>query len=242
MSDIIVRTQTINAKQRYYLSKKESFLAFDANFFDRHWLKEHHFVFSEALGRAIATMFNWDNHQLVLKECCRGGLPAKLSRNKYFYAGIKRTRVYKEFKLLSWMAKKGLPVSTPCFAEIEIKGALYQAKIITQYIANSTSLADSIAKKALAENMWKTVGSVIKRFHQQQVCHADLNACNILLVGDDVSLIDFDQSVVKKGQAWKKRNLNRLKRSLLKIQKKSDLFYFTERDWDALLKGYCAVS
>jgi 3-deoxy-D-manno-octulosonic acid kinase len=88
--------------------------------------------------------------------------------------------------------------------------------------------------------MWSKVGACISLFHRYDVYHADLNARNILLTGDDkVYLIDFDNSYIRTGtMAWKKKNIARLKRSLLKFKKNSPGFNFDEDNWAALLAGY----
>ncbi len=237
MSNIIIRTKTIKAKQHHYLLNDETDVDFE-KLFSRQYLKQQGLVFAEAQGRAVATMFNWQGKQLVLKKYCRGGLVAKFNKKNYLFTGLKKTRVYKEFSLLQLMHQKGLPVSTPCYAEVIKNGAFYQAKIITQYIANSKSLADVLENQELLEKGWKKVGRLIRQFHDNQVYHADLNARNILLVGDKGYLIDFDRSTIKSGETWKAQNLNRLKRSLLKIQNKSDVFYFDEQCWQVLVSSY----
>jgi hypothetical protein len=71
------------------------------------------------------------------------------------------------------------------------------------------------------------------------VCHPDLNAHNILLVGDDsVYLIDFDRGSLRKPGLWCDSNLVRLRRSLEKITYKLPPEHFSEADWHGLLDGY----
>ena len=84
---------------------------------------------------------------------------------------------------------------------------------------------------------WIAIGRCLRRFHELGVCHADLNAHNILIgtgaelpaepVPPDaplpvpryerVFLIDFDRGTLRKPGFWKDDNLVRLRRSLEKI-------------------------
>jgi 3-deoxy-D-manno-octulosonic acid kinase len=90
---------------------------------------------------------------------------------------------------------------------------------------------------------WIAIGRCLRRFHELGVCHADLNAHNILLGNgtDDerVFLIDFDRGSLRKpGGFWKDDNLVRLRRSLEKITWGLPRERFTEDDWHGLLDGY----
>jgi 3-deoxy-D-manno-octulosonic acid kinase len=83
------------------------------------------------------------------------------------------------------------------------------------------------------------------------VCHADLNAHNILIGQLDaqmdaapdsqperVYLIDFDRGTLRKPGFWQDANLVRLRRSLEKITWELPAERFTEDDWHGLLDGY----
>jgi 3-deoxy-D-manno-octulosonic acid kinase len=88
-----------------------------------------------------------------------------------------------------------------------------------------------------AERMpWSAVGRCLRRFHDAGVCHADLNAHNILL--DEAGkpfLIDFDRGTRRGAGAWRGANLSRLRRSLDKL---SGADGFNLAAWTALLEGY----
>ena len=60
-----------------------------------------------------------------------------------------------------------------------------------------------------------------------------------LQIGTNLSndVLDFDRGAVRNGSGWKRRNLNRLRRSLDKIARTMD-GAFEEPDWDRLLRGY----
>jgi 3-deoxy-D-manno-octulosonic acid kinase len=58
----------------------------------------------------------------------------------------------------------------------------------------------------------------VARFHRAGVWHADLNAHNVLVTADGLYLIDFDRGRMRiPSPAWQQANLQRLRRSLLKL-------------------------
>ena len=106
-------------------------------------------------------------------------------------------------------------------------------------------IAAPCANKLLSQNVldarhWELVGTCIRRFHDANIYHADLNAHNLLLSEDDrVYLIDFDRSAVRaEAKAWKDQNLARLHRSLTKLRSLRDNFHFSGKDWLTLHNGY----
>lgn len=138
------------------------------------------------------------------------------------------------------MQKKGLPVPIPAAVMVERKGLFYRADIMMHRIPHARTLMDVLKQEELAEGYWITVGSVIRRFHEEGVYHADLNANNIMLDdGGRCYLIDFDRcKIIKPKLKWQKENLLRLKRSLNKISKNEEQFYFSDINWRSLLRGY----
>ena len=80
--------------------------------------------------------------------------------------------------------------------------------------------------------------------HQANIFHADLNANNILInEAGEVYIIDFDKAeIISSMVASAEKNVQRLLRSLLKIQKfrgEQNLpFYFHLEQWQFLLEGY----
>ena len=79
----------------------------------------------------------------------------------------------------------------------------------------------------------------MRRFHDLGVCHADLNAHNVLLSEETVYLIDFDRCELRKAAGfWRDENLVRLRRSLEKTAYALPRDRFTEADWHGLLDGY----
>ena len=106
---------------------------------------------------------------------------------------------------------------------------------------------DARGADAPAPIPWAGVGRCIARFHARGVRHADLNAHNVLLDGDDVHLIDFDRATRRRVPAggaparWQRDNVARLRRSLRKLAARAgrafdaEGFARLERAWrDAL--------
>ena len=192
------------------------------------------------VGRARVVYFDHEDIKMVLKHYYRGGLMASVVKDRYIGFDVEKTRAIKEFRLLVKMHQLGLPVPDVIAAHVE-KGPFYfRADLITREIENAETMADVLSARKMDGNLWVNIGACIRRFHDNDVYHADLNARNILLSeADDVYLIDFDNSRFRvKSSVWKMANLARLKRSLLKFKNNVNNFNFNEENWSALLKGY----
>jgi 3-deoxy-D-manno-octulosonic acid kinase len=192
------------------------------------------------LGRQSVTHFNANGYYMVLRHYCRGGIPAKFSRDKFIFHGWHATRAYRELVLLESMACMSLPVPVPVAAKCELKGAFYTSDIIMHEIKNSETLAQILIKDKLPPQVWQRVGRIIKKFHLNGIQHVDLNANNILIDGDEhVYLIDFDRCMQRKySDVWGRRGLERLKRSLLKIKSTNSELAFCEDDFRVLSDAY----
>jgi 3-deoxy-D-manno-octulosonic acid kinase len=134
-----------------------------------------------------------------------------------------------------------LPVPSPVAARCCKRGLFYRADLVTRRINDVVTLADCLLGQACDDSVWHTVGSCIRRFHDAEVYHADLNARNILLntMNEKVYLVDFDKGGIRYlGESWKAANLARLQRSLLKFKSLNTVFYYDHANWRALLAGY----
>ena len=192
------------------------------------------------LGRQSVIHFNANGYYMVMRHYCRGGLPAKFSRDKFIFHGWSATRACRELALLEKMVRMDLPVPTPVAARSELNGIFYTSDIITHEINDSRTLAQVLMEEQLTPPMWQQVGRVIKQFHVKGIEHVDLNANNILLDAEDkIYLIDFDRCLQRKySDSWGTRGLQRLKRSLLKIRAAHKHLAFTEQDYCLLLAAY----
>ena len=191
-------------------------------------------------GRQSVTKFKIQDHYMVLRHYCRGGLPAKLSRDKYLFTGWEATRAYKEVSLLMKMRDLKLPVPEPIAAKSELHGFIYASDIIMHEIRNSRTLVQMLIENELSSQIWSRIGTMIRKFHAAGIQHVDLNANNILIDEQEkLYLIDFDRCVQRKySQTWGIKGLQRLKRSLLKLQKTNETLAFTEENYQVLCKGY----
>ena len=149
------------------------------------------------------------------------------------------TRAFAEWQLLYHLHRAGLPVPAPIAARYRRQGVFYTADLITERLLDSISLAEALRHRGIPILGWITIGRCIRAFHDLGVCHPDLNAHNIMLVGEDsVYLIDFDRGRLMKPGMWCDENLVRLRRSLEKITYKLPPEHFSEADWHGLLDGY----
>ena len=207
--------------------------------FSPEYLNDHQMLTGSAeAGRGNAHFFIADGGEFVLRHYCRGGWVARFNKDKYRWQGLESTRAYREFELLVQMKKMGLPVPEPYVARACRFGARYSADLITARIPNTQSLAMCCSEKRGEQSLWSVVGETIRRFHDQQIYHADLNAHNILVSEGAVYLIDFDKCKIKsESKLWKKRNIDRLKRSLDKLENRGAI-HFQKEDWSIFLTAY----
>ena len=196
-------------------------------------------VIAETTGRGQACIFKKEMNTWVLRHFQRGGLVARWLHDQYIGFSVKRSRSWREWRLLAELWNKGLPVPRPVAASTRRHGLFYRADLITEYLPHTTTLAAQLEQQPLDDRVWRDIGQCIKRFHQRGVYHADLNAKNILLgEQNNVYLIDFDRGEIRKPGHWSQQNLQRLQRSLHKFKSKSSGFYFSETDWHNLLESY----
>lgn len=194
-----------------------------------------------AAGRGHAVFFQYGNQDLVLKHYQRGGKMAALLGDRYIGVGCGRSRSFREWRLLRQLAELNLPAPVPVAARCSRHGLFYRADLITMRINDVVTLADRLLAQRCDQDVWRALGACLRRFHDNGVYHADLNARNILLNVETkaVFLIDFDKGGMRYlGESWKASNLARLQRSLLKFKSLNQTFYFEQQDWNALLDGY----
>lgn len=196
-------------------------------------------VTSAAPGRASAWFIRLEQDNAVLRHYYRGGQVARISADQFVWTGIKKSRAMAEFHLLEWMYEQSLPVPEPLGARVVKRGLFYTCDLLTREIPDTQTLSKKLSSAALGEQQWRDVGVAIKRMHKLSVCHADLNANNILINSNGVvSLIDFDRCKVKRGNLWKNNNLQRLKRSLDKLTLLKKISHFNSANWQSLIDGY----
>ena len=165
-------------------------------------------------GRAAAWFVQLPSLDAVLRHFKRGGLMARLVRERYLWLGLERTRSFAEFDLLRVMWQAGLPVPRPLGAAVWRGRLTYRAALLTQRIPLARPLGQCSEPK-----VWLEAGRVIAQMHQFDVWHADLNVFNLLVDAQHkVWIIDLDRGCRKELTATQRaENLSRLLRSLRKV-------------------------
>ncbi len=191
-------------------------------------------------GRASVSIVSTGQERWVLRHYRRGGLIARISRDRYVWFGEARTRSFAEWRLLAELRRRGLPVPAPIAARY-VRGLLtYRADLITEHLPDCRTLADAITGTQLAREQWSSVGQTLAAFHREGVHHADLNAHNIMLgdVAPNVYLLDFDRGRIEARGSWEQEVLARLRRSLEKIRAQRRGVSFADEQWEWLMAGY----
>jgi 3-deoxy-D-manno-octulosonic acid kinase len=190
-------------------------------------------------GRGAAWFIGGAGNPWVLRHYRRGGFVARVSKDRYVWAGEARVRAFAEWRLLAHLSRLELPVPKPIAAWYRRFGPTYRCDLITRRIADTQTLSAILASSALSEASWQRIGVVIARLHGAGVDHADLNAHNILLdTHGAVSVIDFDRGRLRGAGTWPEQNLRRLHRSLLKISGSWPPDRFPPSAWQGFLRGY----
>ncbi len=193
----------------------------------------------EARGRGATLFLRSEEHRWVLRHYCRGGLTARICQDHYLWSGESASRPFAEWQLTYHLHRAGLPVPAPIAARYQQRGLTYRGDIITERLAQTSPLSECLKLGALSVLNWIAIGRCLRRFHDLGVCHADLNARNVLLGdADEVFLVDFDRGSLRKPGLWCDSNLVRLRRSLEKVTYALPADRFTEADWHGLLDGY----
>jgi 3-deoxy-D-manno-octulosonic acid kinase len=210
-----------------------------ANWFDPYWWAERTTVRHSSEGRGAVLFIDTPDRPLVLRHYRRGGLIAQLSRDRYLWCGETATRSVSEWMLLYHMRRAGLPVPTPIAARYVRHGLTYSADLILERIEHTHSLAQYLREEALPLEGWTAIGRCLRLFHLAGVCHADLNAHNVLIGPQQrIWLIDFDRGSLRRPGFWCDANLVRLRRSVEKVADTLPQDRFCETDWLALVNGY----
>ena len=122
----------------------------------------------------------------VLRHYRRGGLFARLGGDRFGWRDEQSTRSFAEWQLTYRLHRAGLPVPAPVAARYRQHGSSYTGDIITERLPAVGSLAACLRTAALSVLTWISIGRCIRRFHDLGVCHADLNAHNVLLSEEQV--------------------------------------------------------
>lgn len=210
----------------------------EAAMFSYEYWHQRNAVIGSAQGRGTTWFMQGFGLELAMRHYHRGGLFGRLVKDSYWFTGWDKTRCAEELKILHRLSEGGVNVPRPVAARAVRRRATYRADIITQKIANAADFVAILQHQTLDGAVWHETGVMIRKMHDLQVCHTDLNAHNLLIDNANrVWLIDFDKCYVSHGDSWKKKNISRLHRSLVKEQAKRGILW-QPSDWQALLDGY----
>lgn len=192
-------------------------------------------------GRGQVHVVRRGDTRVVLRHYRRGGLVARFSEDRFWGARARNGRSMKEFLLLRRLLAWHLPVPAPVAALTRRHGLWHSADIMVELLPDTRNVVQCLAAGPLPPIAWQAVGAAIRRMHDHQVFHADLNAHNLLLDAEHRAwVVDFDKCEVRHGEDWKSGNLARLLRSLRKESSRQPVFHWNEADWQILLDAYAA--
>jgi 3-deoxy-D-manno-octulosonic acid kinase len=190
-------------------------------------------------GRGATLFISCEDQDWVLRHYHRGGTVARFVSDSFIWHGEDRTRSFTEWRLLARLQAAGLPAPRPVAARYVRRGLLYRADLITVRIPDVVPLSTRLAQGRVAVPVWRRVGACVGRVHAAGFFHADLTAHNLQISRrDEIFLLDFDRGRLMSGDGtWRRRNLDRLHRSLTKISSDGAVG-FSEANWSAILEGY----
>ncbi len=195
-------------------------------------------VLGSATGRGTTWFVQLQQTQGALRHYRRGGLFGKLVADSYGFTGWEKTRSYQEFMLLNHLRDAGVNVPRPIAARVQKHGLLYKADLLSEKVPNARDLVSILQESPISDELYRKIGREIRKMHDAQVNHTDLNIHNILIDDQEkVWIIDFDKCYVQIGDSWKQGNLKRLKRSFEKERRKRTV-HWSEDDFYDVLSAY----
>ena len=202
--------------------------------FDPSYWQEKQKVTGSANGRGTTWFVGLEHLEGALRHYRRGGMLGKLVQDSYLFSGWESTRSFQEFQLLNIMKDAGLHVPRPIAARAVKRGPFYTADLLSEKIPKSRDLVSILQEAPLPAEIYQKIGREIRKMHDLQVNHTDLNIHNILVDDDDkIWLIDFDKCYQQPGDEWKTSNLARLKRSFEKELHRRNI-HWSQKDWSHL--------
>jgi len=206
--------------------------------FDAQFWQNSNKVIGSAQGRGTTWFVQLDKIQGALRHYRRGGFFGKIISDHYIFNGWEKARSVAEFYLLQKLNSAGVNVPKPIAARVKKRNFCYQADLLSEKIPDAQDLVSILQQRTLTEFEYAAIATQIKKMHQAQVNHTDLNIHNILLDKQGkVWLIDFDKCYQQSGDAWKGTNLQRLLRSFNKELNKRHIKW-SASDWELLSKAY----
>jgi 3-deoxy-D-manno-octulosonic acid kinase len=235
------RLAVIRAGNSYGLTTPERLADFDAAWFDRVAWEAGGARRHTSTGRAPVLICEMAGQSWVLRHYSRGGLVARFVEDHYVWRGLEATRAWRELDILLRMQEWGLPVPQPVAALVSRSGLVYRADIITVFIPHTQALSALLRNDSVPDSLWRRIGEVLGAFHARGIDHPDITAHNILVDTDErVSLVDFDNALIRRPGNWRMRGIARFQRSLRKVALETG-GAFSPGEWTAVIDGYESV-
>lgn len=164
-----------------------------------------------------------EGRRVVVRRYTHGGLLRSLTGDLFLFG----SRSFRELALTEEIRSQGIPTLEPIGAvHRKIFPFFYRAYLLSLEIPQARSLLHYLhgqrtaSKESLLpkRKLLRSIGLLIRRFHDAGFFHGDLQLKNILIVDEEPFLIDFDRSYRKPGLSMRGRmkNLLRLQRSMEK--------------------------
>lgn len=243
----IANVEIFKQHNQYCQYDANEIAAFQPEMLDANFWQQQDLVTGSAQGRGTTWFVKYQDGKAhvekhwVLRHYYRGGLIGKLIKDSYWFSSQRNTRAAKEFALLATMQKLSLPAPKPVAYRVVRHGLFYRADLLSSRIEHAQDLVAFLSKQSLPDDLWKKIGATIKRFHDHNIYHHDLNAHNILINDhNEFFVIDFDRGEMnpRRRHNWRQANMARLQRSFLKELHKLPQFHLNQDNWKALLEGY----
>ncbi|MGC9402599.1 3-deoxy-D-manno-octulosonic acid kinase [Vibrio genomosp. F10 str. 9ZC157] len=200
--------------------------------------KENQAILGSAQGRGTTWFVKGEKADFALRHYHRGGLFGKLVRDSYWFTGLKTSRAFQEVMLLKLLTENNVNVPAPVAAKVSKNGLTYKADILVQKLPHAEDLVKILSNEKLSNSDLRNIGRQIRKMHDVNVNHTDLNIHNILIDKDKkVWIIDFDKCRTQSCGSWKASNLDRLQRS---FEKEARLGHIRAASFDfsEIKKGY----
>jgi 3-deoxy-D-manno-octulosonic acid kinase len=178
-----------------------------------------------------------EGERIVIRQYSHGGLLRAFTRNFYLFS----SRPFRELALTEEIISSGIPTIQPIGAIHQfVLFPLYKASLLSLEIPQAIDLIQyfqeigrhpSQEQLLLKRRTIRSAGLLLRQFHQAGFFHGDLQLKNILVRGDRLLLLDFDQSYRKQVLSDKERlkNLLRINRSAEKWKRLGLPITWTDR-------------
>ncbi len=211
-----------------------------SNYFSSDYWENEGEIEKTPSGRGSSWFINIGNRNAVLRHYRRGGLIRHLLHDQYIWMGNDNVRSLNEFHLFNKLTELKLPVPQVIAARFTRSGLIYRCDIICERIPTCKPLSQLDACQIDNLDIWRNLGRCLAAFHKLGVCHADLNAHNILIdTSNGCYLIDFDRGFIRPEKpSWQRANIERLERSLSKLAKQNNFSNDWKRPWSVMIEEY----